>query len=70
MDGMNLRLHDQIDKETCHIISYIAFDWMNMRVDGVRNKRMTMSLGVDCISRLDDINMRVDDLIKKMMTMS
>ena len=50
MDGMNLRLHDQIDKETCHIISYIAFDWMNMRVDGVRNKRMTMSLGVDCIS--------------------
>ena len=43
MDGMNLRLHDQIDKETCHIISYIAFDWMNMRVDGVRNKRMTMS---------------------------
>ena len=45
MDGMNLRLHDQIDKETCHIISYIAFDWMNMRVDGVRNKRMTMSLG-------------------------
>ena len=43
MDGMNLRLHDQIDKEPCHIISYIAFDWMNMRVDGVRNKRMTMS---------------------------
>ena len=29
------------------------------------NKRMTMSLGVDCISRLDDMNMRVDDLIKK-----
>ena len=61
MDGMNLRLHDQIDKETCHIISYIAFDWMNMRVDGVGNKRM--SLGVDCISRLDDMNMRVNDLI-------
>ena len=65
MDGMNLRLHDQIDKETCHIISYIALDWMNMRVDGVRNKRMTMSLGVDYISRLDDMNMRVNDLIKK-----
>ena len=24
MDGMNLRLHDQIDNETCHIISHIA----------------------------------------------
>ena len=70
MDGMNLRLHDQIDKETCHIISYIALDWMNMRVDGVRNKRMTMSLVVDCISRLDDMNMRMNDLIKKIMTMS
>ena len=31
---------------------------------------MTMSLGVDCISQLDDMNMRVDDLIKKIMTMS